>query len=139
MPDRPELRSVIAKMDTIFIKALRAETIIGIYEWEKNNKQTVIVDLELATDIRKASETDDIDDTLNYKSITKRLVSYIQSSRFELVETLAEGLARLILQEFAVNELKLTLHKPGALSDADDVGIIIKRARDGDDKAPTSS
>ncbi len=114
-------------MDTIFITGLKADTIIVIYDWEKKNKQTIRIDLELATDIRKAAASDNIDDTLNYKTITKRLVSYIEQSRYELVETLAESLAALVIDEFAVQRVKLTLHKSGALSDADDVGIIISR------------
>lgn len=116
-------------MDKIFITALKAETIIGIYEWEKNTRQTVLLDLEMATDIKKAAASDAIEDTLNYKSIAKRLVTFIETSRFELVETLAEKLATLILDEFGVAEITLTLHKPGALSDATDVGIIITRRK----------
>ena len=114
-------------MDKIFITALRAETIIGIYDWEKATRQRVTVDLELDTDIRRAAQTDDIADTLNYKSISKRLVRYIEDSRYELVETLAEKLAKLLVDEFAVSRVALTLHKPGALSDADDVGLKIVR------------
>ena len=118
-------------MDKIFIPALRAETFIGIYDWEKATRQRVIVDLELDTDIRRAAQTDDIADTLNYKSISKRLVRYIEDSRYELVETLAEKLAeklaKLLVDEFAVSRVSLTLHKPGALSDADDVGLKIVR------------
>lgn len=114
-------------MDKVFIQALKAETVIGIYDWEKKIRQTVIVDLEMDTDIRKAAVSDDIKDTLNYKTISKRLVSFIEASRFELVETLAEKLANIVLEEFNVDTLKLTLHKPGALSDADDVGIVIYR------------
>ena len=114
-------------MDKIFITALRAETIIGIYDWEKATRQRVTVDLELDTDIRRAAQTDDIADTLNYKSISKRLVRYIEDSRYELVETLAEKLAKLLVDEFAVSRVSLTPHKPGALSDADDVGLKIVR------------
>ena len=114
-------------MDKIFITELKAETTIGIYEWEKNIRQVVLLDVEMLTDIRQAAKSDSIVDTINYKSIAKRLVSFIESSRFELVETLAEKLSDLILDEFGVQELKLTLHKPGALSDAKDVGIVIQR------------
>jgi len=114
-------------MDRIFIQSLRAETVIGIYEWEKNTRQTVLVDLDMGFDTRAAGQSDDIEDTLNYKSIAKRLVGFIEASRFELVETLAEKLAEIVLREFVVSDLKLTLHKPGALSDAQDVGIVIER------------
>ncbi len=118
-------------MDTIFVKSLKASTIIGIYEWEKNTQQTVLIDLEMMTDIRQAAISDDIKDTLNYKSISKRLVDYIESSQFELVETLAENISALLLQEFHIEHVKLTLHKPGALSDAEDVGITIERFKNG--------
>ena len=114
-------------MDTIFIKSLTANTIIGIYEWEKNTRQTIKIDLEMSTDIRKAAASDNIEDTLNYKTISKRLVSYIEESRYELVETLAEKLTSLLINEYGINKVKLTLHKPGALSDAEDVGIVIER------------
>lgn len=116
-------------MDTIFISGLKADTIIGIYDWEKNTRQTILLDLEMATDISKAAASDDIEDTLNYKSISKRLVDFIENSKFELVEKLAEEISTLLIKEFGVQELKLTLHKPGALSDADDVGIKITRRK----------
>lgn len=116
-------------MDTIFISGLKADTIIGIYEWEKNTRQTILLDLEMATDISKAAASDDIEDTLNYKSISKRLVEFIENSKFELVERLAEEISSLLIVEFGVQELNLTLHKPGALSDADDVGIKITRRK----------
>lgn len=117
-------------MDKIFITALRAETVIGIYDWEKATRQRVIVDLELDTDIRRAAQTDDIVDTINYKSISKRLVRFIEDSRYELIESLAERLAKLLIDEFGVARVALTLHKPGALSDADDVGMKIVRTPD---------
>lgn len=116
-------------MDTIFISGLKADTIIGIYDWEKNTRQTILLDLEMATDISKAAASDNIEDTLNYKSISKRLVEFIESSKFELVERLAEEISTLLFDEFGVLELTLTLHKPGALSDADDVGIKITRRK----------
>ena len=116
-------------MDTIFISGLKADTIIGIYEWEKNTRQTILLDIEMATDISKAAASDDIEDTLNYKSISKRLVDFIENSKFELVEKLAEEISSLLINEFGVEELRLTLHKPGALSDADDVGIKITRQK----------
>lgn len=117
-------------MDKIFIQGLKTDAVIGIYDWEKQIRQTLVLDLELATDIRKAASSDRIEDTLNYKSISKQLVEYIRSNRFELVETLAEHLAKLLVEEFPISEVWLKLHKPGALSDAEDVGIIISRSAD---------
>ena len=114
-------------MDIIFISDLRAETIIGVYEWERNQKQTIAVDIEMATHIAKAASSDNIEDTLNYKAVSKRIEQFIADSSFQLVETLAERVAELILSEFEVPWLRLTLHKPGALSNSKDVGIIIER------------
>jgi dihydroneopterin aldolase len=114
-------------MDIIFISELRIETIIGIYDWERVTKQTVSLDLEMVADIRKAAATDSIDDTLNYKAIAKRLIDFVGTSDFQLVETLAEKIAAIVLEEFSVAWLRLQLHKPGALRGARDVGVVIER------------
>ena len=84
-------------MDKIFIHALKAEAIIGIFDWERQVKQTVIVDIEISADTFKAALTDSIDDTLNYKRVAKRVLAFVESSHFHLVETLAEHLAMLVL------------------------------------------
>ncbi len=94
-------------MDIIYLRDLRIDTIIGIYDWERRMKQTIILDLEMGTDIRKAANSDNIDDTLNYKAVAKRLMSYVGSSEFELVETLAEKIAEIIMTEFKVPWLRL--------------------------------
>lgn len=114
-------------MDIVFITDLRAETIIGIFEWERNQKQVVSVDLEMAADISKAAARDSIEDTLNYKAVSKRVEQYITNSSFQLVETLAERLSEVVLNEFPVPWLRLTVHKPGALSNSRDVGVRIER------------
>ncbi len=116
-------------MDTIFITDLRADAIIGIYDRERNIKQTISIDLELGTSVKDAAATDNVDDTFNYKLLSKRVEAYIQQSEFQLIETLAEHLAQLILDEFNVPWLKLTLHKVGALSNSRDVGVRIERHR----------
>ncbi len=116
-------------MDIIFLRGLEIETIIGIYEWERELKQTVILDLEMATDIRPAAETDDIEHTVDYKAVAKRLIHFVENSDFYLVETLAEKIAQLLLEEFSVPWVKLTLNKKGAIRGASDVGIIIERGR----------
>ena len=115
-------------MDIIFINELRIDTIIGIYEWERVTKQTVSLDLEMATDIRKAAATDSIDDTLNYKAVAKRLIEFVGASDFQLVETLAEKIAAIVLEEFSVAWLRLRLHKPGAVRGSRDVGVTIERS-----------
>lgn len=115
-------------MDIIYINDLRIETIIGIYGWERKIKQTVVLDIEMGTDIRKASVSDAVEDTLNYKSVAERLISFIGDSEFELIETLAEQVANILLDEFAVPWLRLRVNKQGALKGVRDVGVIIERS-----------
>lgn len=114
-------------MDTIFIKDLRIDTVVGIYDWERKIRQTVILDIEMATDIRAAAKSDDIEDTLNYKAVAKRLMEFVQASEFQLVETLVEACAQIIRDEFAVPWVRIRLNKTGALRGARDVGVIIER------------
>lgn len=116
-------------MDIIYLSDLKIETIIGIYDWERKIKQTISIDLEMATDIRKAAEHDHIDFTLNYKDVAKRLISFVEQSDFQLVETLSERIAEIVLNEFNISWLRLKLSKPGAIRGAKDVGIIIERSR----------
>jgi dihydroneopterin aldolase len=114
-------------MDIVYIRDLRIETIIGIYDWEREVKQTVSLDLEMAHDIRRAAETDDIVHALNYKSIAKRLISFIEKSEFLLVERMAEEVANIVREEFSVPWVRLRVSKPGALRGSKDVGILIER------------
>jgi dihydroneopterin aldolase len=116
-------------MDKIFIHALKAEAIIGIYDWERQVRQTVLIDLEFAADIRKAALTDSIDDTLNYKRVAKRILAFVESSKFHLVETLAEHVAMLVLEEFGISWVRITLSKPGAVRSSRDVGVAVERDR----------
>lgn len=114
-------------MDTIFITDLRADAIIGIYDWERKQKQTISIDIEMSTDVKAAAATDQIDSALNYKAISKRIEQFIIESEFQLVETLAERLSEVVREEFNVKWLRLTLHKLGALSNSKDVGVRIER------------
>lgn len=116
-------------MDTVFIRELRIDTVIGIYEWEREIRQTVVLDLEMGADIAKAAASDAIEDTLDYKAVSKRLIEFVRSSEFQLVETLAERCAAIVLEEFDVPWVRLTLNKVGAVSAARDVGVIIERGR----------
>jgi len=116
-------------MDIVYIRDLRIETIIGIYDWEREVKQTISLDLEMAHDIRKAADTDNIEYALNYKSIAKRLIAFVEQSEFLLVERMAEEVARIVLDEFSVPWLKLRVSKPGALRGSKDVGILIERGK----------
>ena len=114
-------------VDIVFINDLRIETIIGIYDWERKVKQTISLDLEMGTDIRKSAETDAIEDTLNYKAVAKRLIAFVGESEYQLVETLAEKIAEIVLKEFNVPRVKLTVRKPGAVRGSRDVGVVIER------------
>ena len=114
-------------MDIVFIRDLQVDTVIGIYDWERKIRQTISLDIDMATDIRKAAKTDNIDDTLSYKSVAKRLIAFIESSDYELVEALAEKICSIIREEFNVPWVRLTLHKPGAVRGARSVGVTIER------------
>ena len=116
-------------MDTIFIRNLRIDTIIGIFDWERSTKQTVYLDLEMAIDIKKAAASDHIDEALDYKSLSKSIIAFVEKSEYQLVETLADSVANLIMNDFNVPWLKLNLNKKGALSQADDVGISLERGQ----------
>ncbi len=115
--------------DRIFVRDLRTEAIIGIFDWERKVRQTLSFDLEFPGDIRRAAASDRIEDTLNYKSVAKRVLAFVAASEYQLVETLAEQVAQLILREFAVEWVKVTLNKPGALRGSRDVGVEIERSR----------
>lgn len=114
-------------MDVVFLRGLRIETVIGIYDWEKAIKQPVVLDLEMSSDVARAAASDHIDDAVNYKAVSKRLKQFVSESRFELVETLAERCAGIIRDEFGVGWVRLSLNKVGAVSDAVDVGVVIER------------
>jgi len=115
-------------LDKIFIHALKTEAIVGIFDWERQVKQTVIIDIEFSADIRRAALSDSIDDTLNYKKVAKRVLAFIEGSSFHLVESLAEHIAMLIIEEFAVAWVRISLSKPGAIRSSRDVGVVLERS-----------
>jgi len=114
-------------MDKIFLSELKVDTVIGIWEWERRIRQTVIIDIEMSADIRKAAASDDVVDTLNYKSVAKRVQSFVADSSFQLVETLAEKIAGIVRDEFDVAWVKVRVNKPGAIRGSKAVGILIER------------
>lgn len=114
-------------MDLVYIRELEIRTIIGIFDWEREQRQIVSLDLEMATDIRPAAETESIEKALDYKAVSKRLIEFIEGSEFFLVETMAEKIAKLVLTEFDVPWLRLRVGKPGAITGSRDVGVIIER------------
>lgn len=114
-------------MDIVYVRELKVKTVIGIFDWERKIKQTVSMDIEMATDIAAAAASDSIEDALDYKAVAKRLISFVEQSDFQLVETLSEKVCEIILNEFNVPWVKLQLSKPGAVRGSRDVGIIIER------------
>lgn len=115
--------------DRIFLRGLTAECIIGFIDWERRVKQTVVLDIELPVDCRRASVSDDVADTVDYKKVAKRVLAYIEASQFKLVETLAHRLALLLLEEFGLEWVRISLNKPGAIRNSRDVGVVIERSR----------
>lgn len=118
-------------MDIVYIRDLKIDTVIGIYDWERKIKQTVRIDLDMATDIRAAAQSDSIENTLNYKAVAKRIIALVEESEFLLVEALAERIAEIVLEEFNTPWIKLTLGKPGAVRGSREVGIMIERGEKG--------
>ena len=114
-------------MDIVYIRELEVRTIIGIFDWEREQRQVVSLDLEMGSDIAAAATTDTIENALDYKAVAKRLIDFIEKSDFFLVETLAERVSDIVVNEFSVPWVKLRLGKPGAVTGSKDVGIIIER------------
>ena len=114
--------------DRIFLHGLTVECIIGFIDWERRVKQNVVLDIELPVDCRRAALTDEVADTLDYKKVAKRVLAFVGASEFRLVETLAHRVALLILEEFAVEWVRVALNKPGAIRDSRDVGVVIERS-----------
>jgi dihydroneopterin aldolase len=118
-----------AGADTIYLYDLRVDAIVGIWDWERKIRQVVSIDLEMGADIRMAAATDSVEDTLNYKNVAKRVQQFVADSEFQLVETLAEKIAELVLTEFDVPWIDVRIKKPGAIRNARDVGVRIRRTR----------
>lgn len=116
-------------MDKVFISDLRVETVIGIFDWERKIRQPVRIDLEMSTDIRRAATSDSIEDALDYKAVAKRLIGFVGESEFQLVETLAERIATIVIDEFSVAWVRVRLSKPGAVRGSRDVGVEIEREK----------
>jgi dihydroneopterin aldolase len=114
-------------MDKIYINDLRIATVIGVFDWERRIRQTVVFDIEMAADVGRAASSDRIEDTLDYKAVAKRVIAFVSDSDFQLVETLAERVAALILREFQVPWVRLRVNKQGAVRGARDIGVVIER------------
>jgi dihydroneopterin aldolase len=125
----PAILLILNAMDIVYLSDLRIDTVIGIYDWERRIKQTVSLNLEMATDVAKAAASDNIKDACDYKAVAKRLIEFVGNSEFLLVETLAERIAQIVLNEFGIPWLRLKVDKQGAVRGAQGVGVIIERSR----------
>jgi dihydroneopterin aldolase len=133
MPSKPANST-----DVIFLAGLTVDCIVGIWDWERRVKQKIVLDVEMAADVRRAAASDSIEDTLDYKKVAKRLLAFVGESRYQLVETLAERVAEIVVTEFGVPWVRVRLNKQGAIRGARDVGILIERRRE-DYAAPKGS
>jgi dihydroneopterin aldolase len=115
--------------DVVFIRGLRVDAVIGVHDWERAIRQALVLDLEMQADVRTAALHDRITDALDYEAVARRVRGLAQASSFQLVESLAERIATVLLQEFGIAWLRLRLAKPGAVDGAQDVGVLIERAR----------
>ncbi len=113
-------------MNIVYIRGLRAQAVIGVYEWERHIRQPLVLDLEMASDTVRAAASDQIADALDYAALSGRVVALVEASEYQLLETLADAVARMITREFGVPWLRLRLSKPGAVAAAEDVGVIIE-------------
>lgn len=118
-------------MDLVIVRDLRIRTIVGIWDWERKMPQTVSIDLDMATDVSRAAETDKIEDTLDYKKVAKRVTSFVQEEAFQLVERMADQVAELIMSEFDVPWVRVEVRKPRAVRDSADVGVVVERGQRG--------
>ncbi len=114
-------------MDIVYISGLRAQAVIGVYEWERLVRQTLVVDLEMASDTARAAASDAIADALDYAAISQRVLALVEASHYQLIESLAEDVARVVMREFGVSWLKVRIAKPGAVAEAQNVGVLIER------------
>ena len=115
-------------MDKVFIKDLEVETVIGIYDWEREVRQLISISLVMDFDLIKAAKSDKIEDSLNYKKISKRIIKLVENLKSKLIENLAQKIADTILNEFPVSSIVVTVEKPGALRGSRSVGVTIKRS-----------
>ncbi len=124
-----QIPSTAQSGDRVFLRGLTVECIIGFIDWERRVKQTVVVDLEIPVDCRSAARTDEVADTVDYKAVAKRVIAFVESSEFKLVETLAHRMALLVLEEFSLQWVRISVNKPGAIRGSRDVGVTVERTR----------
>jgi dihydroneopterin aldolase len=115
--------------DRIFLRNLECQCIIGFIDWERRVKQKVVLDLEFPTNCARAAASDNVSDTVDYKRVAKRVLGYVGESQYQLIETLAHNLAMLLLEEFSLQWIRISLNKPGAIRHSRDIGVTIERHR----------
>ena len=115
--------------DRIYLRGLKCQCIIGFIDWERQVPQTVVLDLEFPGNCTRAAASDSVADTIDYKQVAKRVLAFIEQSKFRLIETLAHRLALLLLKEFSLEWIKIDLSKPGAIRHTRDVGVSVMRRR----------
>jgi 7,8-dihydroneopterin aldolase/epimerase/oxygenase len=118
-------------VDIVYIRGLKIDTVIGVYDWERDIRQTLVLDLEMASDTRRGAATDAIEDALDYAAISDAITALVAGSDFQLLESVAEAVSSLVMEQFAVPWLRLRVGKPGAVAAADDVGVVIERGERG--------
>ena len=116
-------------MDIVYLRDLRVDALIGVWEWERRIRQTLVMDIDLGTYISRAGASDDLADTVDYKAVSDRIIACTRASEFQLIEALAEHLTRVVLDEFDIEWMRLRINKQGVLRDVRDVGIVIERRR----------
>ncbi|MBF0438070.1 MAG: dihydroneopterin aldolase [Magnetococcales bacterium] len=119
----------MTSQDHIFIRDIQVRCIIGIQEWERNTLQEVLINLKLFTETSRAGQSDKIEDTVDYKALTKKIMAFTEQSNFFLVEALAEQIAQLCLNDARIHQVHVTVEKPGALRFTQSVGVHIQRTK----------
>jgi dihydroneopterin aldolase len=114
-------------MDIIYLHNLSIDTVIGVWEWERRIRQTLILDIELGVDAARAGNSDSIEDTVDYQAVTDRIMAFAAASEFRLIEALAEHIAQIVLAEFGVKWIRVKVDKQGVVRHVRDVGVIIER------------
>ena len=118
---------VVEIMDAVFIRGLKAKAVIGVFDWEKQIRQNLVLDLDLRADVARTAASDALEDAVDYKAISQRVVEFVEDSQFQLVESMAEAVARIVREEFAVSWVRVRISKPFAVRTAQEVGVVIER------------
>lgn len=114
-------------MDIVFVRDLRFKTIVGLWDWERQMPQIVSINLDMGWDMQRAASSQELADTLDYKSVSKRVEAFVQEQKFKLVEAAADGIAAMVMKEFGVPWIRVAIHKPFAVTRSQSVGVVVER------------